>query len=72
MYERKKISSFEITVIEYLLFKKDFKSPELLTKTFFSRYFTDRSKNGEGNKGEVCVQTKHASRKVAKAEVNLN
>ena len=59
-----------------LLFKKDFKSAELLSKTSFFLYFRDRPINGEGNKGEVesiCARvTKHASKKVAKAEVNWN
>ena len=36
-------------------------------------YFRDRPKNGEGNVGSICTKvTKHASKKVAKAEVNLN
>ena len=59
-----------------LQFKKDFKSAELLTKTYFFLYFRDRSKNGEWNKGDVdsiCARvTKHASKCLAKAEVNLN
>ena len=45
-WEREKINSFEITVIIFrhirnvnLLFKKNFKSAELLTKTSFSLYF---------------------------------
>ena len=54
-----------------LLFKKDFKSEDLLTKTSFFLYFRDRPKNGERNKGGVgstCARvTKHASKKVAKA-----
>ena len=45
-------------------------------KTSFFLYFRDRPKNGEGNKGDVesiCARvTKHASKYVAKAEVNLN
>ena len=58
--ERKKNSfSFEIRVIIFTAykkcsnFKKDFKSPELLTKTSFFLYFRDRPKIGEGNKGDV-------------------
>ena len=54
--KEKKIN-FEISVIilRYirnvnLLFKKDFKIAELLTKTSFFCYFRDRPKNGEGNK----------------------
>ena len=57
-------------------FKKGFKSSELLTKTFFFLKFRDHPKNDEGNKGDVesiCARvTKHASKYVAKAEVNLN
>ena len=59
-----------------LQFKKDFKSAELPTKTSFFLYFRDHPKNGEGNKGDVesiCTRvTKHASKYVVKAEVNLN
>ena len=33
-----------------LLFKKNFKSAELLTKTSFFLYFRDCHKNGKGNK----------------------
>ena len=55
-----------------LPFKKDFKFAELLTKTSFFVYFRDRPENGEGNKGNVEKVTKHASKKVAKAEANLN
>ena len=59
------------------LFLKDFKSAEVLAKTSFFLYFTDCRKTGEGiNKRDVesiCARvTKHASRKEAKAEVNLN
>ena len=59
-----------------LPFKKDFKFAELLTKTSIFVYFRDRPENGEGNKGDVermCAKvTKHASKKVAKAEASLN
>ena len=69
-WEREKINSFEITVIIFrhirnvnLLFKKNFKSAELLTKTSFFLYFRDRPKNDEGNKEDVesiCPRvTKH-------------
>ena len=57
-----------------LPFKKDFKFAELLTKTYFFVYFKDRPENGEGNKEDlesICAKiTKHASKKVAKAEAN--
>ena len=80
----KKSSSFEIHVIilSYirnvnLPFKKDFKFAELLTKTSFFLYFRNRPKNGEGNKLRrrrkyMSKSNKHASKKVAKAEANLN
>ena len=59
-----------------LLFKKDFKRAELLTKTFFFLNFRDRPKNGDGDEGGVesisARVTKHASKQVAKAEVNPN
>ena len=59
-----------------LLFKKDFKSAELLTKTSFFLYFRERPKNGEGNQGDAesisAKVTKHALRKVAKAEIKRN
>ena len=59
-----------------LPFKKDFKFAELLTKTSFSFTYRGRPENGEGNKGDVesiCSKvTKLASKKVAKAEANLN
>ena len=82
-WKREKINNFEITVIIFkayknvnLQFKKDFKTVELLTKTSFFLYFRDCTKNGEGNKGDVksiCARvTKHASKFVAKVEVNLN
>ena len=55
--ERKKIKSFKIHVINLMYirnvnlpFKKDFKFPELITKTSFFVYFRDRPENGEGNK----------------------
>ena len=55
--EEKKNNGFEIVIIILrtirnvnLLFKKDFKIAELLTKTSFFLYFRDRPKNGEGNK----------------------
>ena len=58
-----------------LLFKKDFKSAEILTKTSFFLYVRNRSKNGGRIKWEVesiCARvTKHASMKVMKAEVNM-
>ena len=54
----------------------DFKFAELLTKTSFFVYFRDRHENGEENKGgveSICAKvTKHASKKVVKAEANLN
>ena len=57
MCVREKNNSLEITVIilRYkrnvnLLFKKDFKIAELLTKTSFFLYLRDRPKYGEGNK----------------------
>ena len=69
--ERKKINSFV-----NLLFKKDFKRAELLTKTSFFLYFRDHPKNGDGSKEDVesisTRVTKHVSEKVTKAEVNLN
>ena len=59
-----------------LLFKKDFKFAELLTKTSFFAYFRDSPENGEWNKVDVesiCAKvTKHVSKKVAKADANLN
>ena len=70
----KKINSFEITVIIFKAYNKC-KSAEL-TKTSFFYYFRDRPKNEEGNKGDVgsigARVTKHVSKMVAKAEVNLN
>ena len=46
--EREKINSFDITAIIFkalnLLFRKDFKSRELLTKTSFFLYLRDRPK----------------------------
>ena len=84
VWERKKINSFEITLIIFLRhtknvnlqFKKDFKSAELPTKPSFFLYFRDRPENGEGNKGDVesirARVTKHASKYVVKAKVNLN
>ena len=76
--ERKKINSFEITVIIFKVYKKC-KSPiqkgflkGLLAKTYLFLYFRDCPKNGEGNKRDVesiCERvTKHASKKVAKAK----
>ena len=57
-----------------LLFKKFFKSIELLTKTSFFLYCRDLPENGEGNEGDVksiCARvTKHAPKKMVKAEVN--
>ena len=57
VWEGKKYNRFKITVIiiRYirnvnLLFKKDFKIAELLTKTSFFLYFRDCPKNAEGNK----------------------
>ena len=59
-----------------LLFKKNFKSAQLLTKASFFIYFRDHPKNGEGNKGDfksTCARViKYTSIKVAKAVVNLN
>ena len=57
VWERKKDNSFEnnVIILSYtknvnLLFKKDFKIAEHLTKTSFFLYFRNRPKNGEGNK----------------------
>ena len=59
-----------------LLFKNDFKSAELLTKTSIFFYFRGWPKIGEWSKGDVksisTRVTKDASKRVAKAEVNLN
>ena len=83
VFERKK-NTFEIHVIilRYirnlnLPFKKCFKFAELLTKTSSFLYLeTVLKKANEINQGGVeskCARvTKHASNKVAKAEVNLN
>ena len=56
MCERKKINSFEITVIIFKAYKKC-KSPiqkgflkGLVTKTYIFLYFRDRPKDGKGNK----------------------
>ena len=76
----KKNNSFEIAVIilRYirngnLLFKKDLKIAELYTKTSFFLYFRGRSKNDISIIKSVCARvTKHASKKVAKAETDLN
>ena len=81
----KKNCSFEIIVIilRYIyitnvnfLFKKDFKIAKLLTKTSVFLYFRDCPKTGWGNKEDVksiCARvTKPASKKVAKAEFDLN
>ena len=81
--KEKKNSSFKIYVIILmhirnvnLPFKKDFKFAELLTKTYFFVYFRHGPENDEGSKGDVesiCAKvTKHASKKVTKAEANLN
>ena len=85
MYVRGKNNSFEIHIIILtyvknvnLPFKKDFKFAELLTKTsfFFFTLETALKMAKETNKGNVesiCAKvTKHASKKVAKAETNLN
>ena len=76
--EKRKINSFQITVIIFKVnkkykssIKKDFKSTELLTKLSFFLYFRDRSKNGEGNKDSARV-TDHPSKKLVKAENNVN
>ena len=80
----KKNNSFEITVIilRYtrnvnLLFKKDFKVVEVLTKTSF--FFTLETvlkmakETNKGDFGSTCAKAaKHTSKKVAKAEVDLN
>ena len=83
MCVRKKNNSFKIHVIilRYirnvnLPFKKDFKFAELLNKTCFFLYFRLLKLAKEVNKGDVesiCAKvTKHGSKKVAKAEANLN
>ena len=80
---REKKISFKIHLITLidirnvnLLFKKDFKFAELLTKPSFFAYFRDIPENGEWNKVDVesiCAKvTKHVSKKVAKADANLN
>ena len=57
IFWERKTNSFEFTVIILKIFKKcksliqkNFKSAELLTEAAFFLYFTDRPKNGEGNK----------------------
>ena len=78
MWERKTALKSFLRYIKNvnLQFKKDFKSAELLTKTSFFLYSRDRPQNGERNKGDVesirARVTKHASKYVAKAEINLN
>ena len=81
---REKNNSFEIHVIILrhirnvnFPFKKDFKFAELFTKTsFFFTLETVLKMAKETNKRDVesiCAKlTKHASKKVAKAEANLN
>ena len=75
MRENKNIDSSEITVIFLKAYKKC-KTAELLTKTsFFYNLGTILKMAKEKHKGDVesiCARvTKHASKKVAKAEVNL-
>ena len=63
---REKFNSFEISVVIFskhlrnlnLLFKKDFKCAELLTKASFSLYFRDRPKMAKERKktSKVYVQ----------------
>ena len=75
----RKNNSFKIHVIilmymknVILPFKKDFKFAEILTKTSFFVYFRDRPENDEGNKQRRLKKiTKHASKKVGKAESDL-
>ena len=78
VWERKKNNRFEITVIilRYtrnvnLLFKKDFKIAELLTKTSFFLYFRDRPKNGERNKGDVESICAKVTKRIKKCGLNL-
>ena len=57
--------------------KKNFRSTEPPTKTSFFHYFRARHKKFEGNKkgyveSTYARVTKHASKKVAKADVNMN
>ena len=59
-----------------LLLKKDFKSAGLLTETSFFLYSGDRPKMAKESNQDVQSTSarvaKDASKKVAKAEVNLN
>ena len=77
--EREQNNNFSITAIIFkvsdLQFKKDFKSAELLAKTSFFLYFRDRPQMTKEAKNVECISarlTKHGSKKVAKAEVDLN
>ena len=84
VYKREKeINNFEIAVIIFEAYKKckspiqiNLQSAELLSNTPFFMHFRDRRKNGEENKDDIdgiCARgTKHAFKKVAKAEANLN
>ena len=83
VWERKKITALKLLslFLRYIrnvnvLLNKYFQSAELLTKTSFFLYFRDRPKNGEGSNKQleriIARVTKHASKKLAKAEVILN
>ena len=85
VWQREKNSSFEIYVIilRYIrntnlsYSKRILKLQNFLQKTSFFLYFRDRPKNGEGNKQRrrrkyMRRVTKHASKKVANAKVDLN
>ena len=84
----KEINSFEITVIVFKAYKKSkspiqkgfskrrTSNQNMLFSADLFLFFGDRPKNGEGNKGDIegiCGRvTKHTSKKMVKAEVNLN
>ena len=78
--KEKRNNSFGITAIIFKasipLFKKNFKSAVILTKTSFFLYFRDRPKmvkeTKERRKYKRKTYYKHGSKKVAKAKVNLN
>ena len=84
MCEGAKSNSFEINVIVLsyirnvnLPLKNDFKFAELLTKTSFFLFIRDCQKmTKKTNQADVesiyAKVTKHVSKKVAKAEANLN
>ena len=81
--ERKRNNIFQFTVIIFKAYKKC-KSPiqkgfykcRTSNQNIFFSSFRDHLKNGEGSKGDaesICARvTKHVSKKVTKAEVNLN